>query len=238
MNYLITGATSGIGKQIFKDLVGDGDFFAVAGKTAEKIKALQEETSFTNVKYFCGDLNDNSHIEELINSADKFDGVVLCAGIPGYKPVGFVSQHLKQIMDINFFSQAYLAEQLVKKNKLNKNASVVFISSVAALNASSGLSAYAASKGALNSFARVMALEVAKKGIRVNCLCPGMVETPLALQVRKELSEEAVQQDMKRYPLGYAETTDVSGVVKFFLSDAARKITGQTLVIDGGFSIQ
>ena len=96
---------------------------------------------------------------------------------------------------------------------------------------------YSASKGAINSFAKVMALELAPKSIRVNCILPGMVWTPLI--EHSPISKEQYEEDEKRYPLGrYGKPEDVAYLAVFLLSDASSWMTGSLLTIDGGVSLR
>jgi len=102
-----------------------------------------------------------------------------------------------------------------------------------------GTAAYAGTKAALTAYAKVMALELAQKLIRINTVSPGMVKTAL-IQNQSQVSEEALQLDMQKYPLGkrYAEADEVASVIRFLLSNDSSFITGADIVVDGGFSIQ
>ena len=97
---------------------------------------------------------------------------------------------------------------------------------------------YSASKSALSGFAKVLALELSSQKIRVNSISPGMVRTPMADQTAKILSEDAIKEDEKKYPLGYGEPEDISNTVIFLLSDASKWMTGSDVIIDGGYLIQ
>lgn len=130
-----------------------------------------------------------------------------------------------------------LLRLLVKKKKLADKSSVVFVSSIAGSGSFNiGNSIYGSSKAALNSMMKFCAVELAKKQIRVNCICPGMIDTPLIHN--GSLSEEQLQKDMETYPLKrYGTPNDIANGAIYLLSDASSWITGHTLVIDGGKTI-
>jgi NAD(P)-dependent dehydrogenase (short-subunit alcohol dehydrogenase family) len=127
---------------------------------------------------------------------------------------------------------------LVKKKLLQKYASVVMLASIDGIQTySGGNSIYGASKSALNAFMRFAAKELAIRKIRVNSICPAMVETPL---IHGEIISDAqLLEDKKRYPLGrYGKPEDIAYAAIYLLSDAASWVTGQSLVLDGGISMK
>ena len=129
--------------------------------------------------------------------------------------------------------------ELVRSNKIAKSASIVFLSSITgAMIGMKGITSYAASKASLLGAAKVMALELAHKNIRVNCVAPGMVNTEL-VRGAGYLSEEDKKIDMARYPLGrrYAEPEEVAGTISFLIGKDSSFITGQTIIVDGGFTL-
>jgi NAD(P)-dependent dehydrogenase (short-subunit alcohol dehydrogenase family) len=140
-------------------------------------------------------------------------------------------------MNSNFVSSAILTKMLLRTKKINKEASIIFISSRGADRPTVGNAMYSASKGAINSFAKVMALELASQKIRVNCILPGMVWTPLL--AHSSLSIEQYKEDEKRYPLGrYGKPDDIAFLVIYLLSDSSKWMTGSNLTIDGGISLK
>ena len=126
---------------------------------------------------------------------------------------------------------------MLKKKKLNKQASIVFVSSIAAQHPYKGGAAYAASKAALEAFARTLALEVAHRKIRVNCIAPAMVQTQMYEATKAAVSAKAMEKDAARYPLGIGQSDDVANTSIFLLSDASKWITGQTIRLDGGLML-
>ena len=127
---------------------------------------------------------------------------------------------------------------LYKKKKIAKNASLVLLSSLGGTQIfSGGNGIYGASKSALNSIMKFAAKEFSSRKVRVNSICPGMVDTPLIH--RGTITEEQLLEDQKRYPLGrYGKPEDIAYAAIYLLSDASSWVTGQALVLDGGLSIK
>jgi NAD(P)-dependent dehydrogenase (short-subunit alcohol dehydrogenase family) len=140
----------------------------------------------------------------------------------------------ENIRKINLDSVLVLFSELLKKKKINKNASVVFISSISAIRGAKGNGLYAITKAALDGISKVYANELSSKLIRVNSIQPGMVETDMSMLAENILSKETMDIDRSKYPLGYGETKDIALPVIFLLSNASKWITGQSIVIDGG----
>jgi NAD(P)-dependent dehydrogenase (short-subunit alcohol dehydrogenase family) len=166
--------------------------------------------------------------------------LVNAAGVIGIKPFQFIlEQEIKNMFEVNFFSPVLLTQQIIKKKLLNKNSSIVFISSLAGnVIVSRGNASYSSSKSALTAIAKTMALELAQKKIRVNSILPGMVKTEMMESFLKSLTTEQLEEDEKKYPLGYGSTQDVANGVIYLLSDASKWLTGSSLIMDGGYSLQ
>ena len=141
------------------------------------------------------------------------------------------------MFDVNFFAPVELLRMMYKKKVLQKGASVVLIASIGGTHSfMPGNGVYGASKAALNSVMKYAAREYASRKVRVNSICPGMVDTPLIH--RGTITEEQLAEDAKRYPLGrYGHPDDIANGAIYLLSDASAWLTGHDLVIDGGFSI-
>jgi len=137
----------------------------------------------------------------------------------------------------NVISGFELARMISKKKYLDENgASFVFISSVIGTLGQPGKIAYCSSKGALISGAKAMALELARKNIRVNCILPGHVKTEMANRLFENISEKSKKEIMDMHPLGLGIPEDIANASAFLLSDASRWITGTILIVDGGYS--
>ena len=184
------------------------------------------------------DLTSAEELEQLVKSLPQLDGAVLCAGNSVTLPLQFGSRDkFDEMFDVNFFAPVELLRLMYKKKVLQKGASVVLIASIGGTHSfMPGNGVYGASKAALNSIMKYAAREFSPRKIRVNSICPGMVDTPLIH--RGTITEEQLAEDAKRYPLGrYGRPDDIANGALFLLSDASSWLTGHDLVIDGGFSI-
>ena len=236
---LITGASSGIGRGIAVACAEAGARCVLVARNQERLAAVREE---------CGegadhrveqvDLSDPSQIQDLVVRLPQLDGAVLCAGISDkHTPLKFLSSEcIDQILSVNVKAPIFLLAQMSKRNKLNKGASVVLMSSIASFHSTPAHSIYSASKGALTAFAKGAALDLAGKKIRVNSIAPGMVNTPLI--DFSNISEEQRKENEARYPLKrYGEPADIASAALYLLSDASQWVTGSQLVVDGGITI-
>ena len=184
------------------------------------------------------DLTSQEDVEQLIASLPALDGAVLCAGNSTTLPLQFGSREkFDEMFDVNFFAPVELLRLMYKKKVLQKGASVVMIASIGGTHSfMPGNGVYGASKAALNSVMKYAAREYSSRKIRVNSICPGMVDTPLIH--RGTITEEQLAEDAKKYPLGrYGYPEDIANGAIYLLSDASSWLTGHDLVIDGGFSI-
>jgi len=235
---LITGASSGIGKSIAIECSKMGAKLVITGRNSERLSDTYHQLYETGHQQIIADLNDELQVKKLVEQIPNLHGVVLCAGIDKRMPVKFLNREdFDKIMQTNFFSPSLLAQLLLKRKKIEKKSSIVIISSIAAFAADMGHAMYSASKGALNSFARVMALELAPQQIRVNCIQPGVVDTNMLQS--GILTEEQFREEEKRYPLGrFGKPEDIAYSAIYLLSDATSWVTGSSLIIDGGITLK
>lgn len=235
---LVTGASSGIGKCTAIECSKMGANVILTARNVERLTETLSMMEGENHKIVVCDQTIEEQIEGLVKEIVKIDGLFLCSGIGKTLPFQFCSKDkFNEVYDVNFFAPIELLRLLVKKKKLADKASVIFVSSVAGSGSFNiGNSVYGSSKAALNSMMKFCAVELAKKQIRVNCICPGMIDTPLIHN--GSISEEQLQKDMDTYPLKrYGTPNDIANGAIFLLSDASSWITGHTLVIDGGKTI-
>jgi NAD(P)-dependent dehydrogenase (short-subunit alcohol dehydrogenase family) len=239
---LVTGASSGIGKST---AINASKLGATVVITARDEQRLQEtfdslDRGATDAhKMILADLTVAEDVKRLLSEVPALDGLVLCAGKGLTLPLQFATRDkFDDIFDVNFYAPVELLRMLFKKKLLQKNASVVLLASLGGTQIfSGGNGIYGASKAALNSIMRFAAKEFAGRKIRVNSICPGMVDTPLIH--RGTISDEQLLEDQKRYPLGrYGTPEDIAFAAIYMLSDAASWLTGQSIVLDGGISIK
>ncbi len=240
---LITGASSGIGRATAVECSKMGARLIITGRNKERLNETLFLLEGTQHSTIIADLTTNEGIDEVIMQSDNIDGVVFSAGVAMVLPFQNCNiERIRNLMEVNFFSPAELARQLVKKKKLSSSAvSFVFISSIAGTQISiPGSSVYGASKAAITGLIKGMALELAAKKIRVNAISPGMIETEMTDETKELVSEEAIEIDKKRYPLGhrYGTPQEVAYAAIYLLSDASSFTTGSNLLIDGGYTLQ
>lgn len=235
---LITGASSGIGRGTCINCSKMGASIHLLARNADRLSEtlsqLDGENHVKHIVDLCSTEDINALVDEQI---PNLDGVVLCAGIIKTMPVKNITEEaMTDIFNANILGNIKLVSRLLKKKKLNAGASVVMISSVSTFNVKIGNSLYSATKGAMNSFAKATALEVARQKIRVNCIQPGFV--PTSILENHGLGEDALKWYAERHPLGFGTPNDIANACIYLLSDAARWVTGSIFTIDGGYTLQ
>jgi NAD(P)-dependent dehydrogenase (short-subunit alcohol dehydrogenase family) len=238
---VVTGATSGIGLSLCLELSRLGAVVLAIGRNTSSLEKLQEdESNIVPVQYDLCILDGiETMIEAFVDVHGKIDGFVHCAGVEETIPLMmYTPNKILNIFTVNVFSGIELLRIISKKKMTNDSASIVFISSVMGELGQSGKVGYCSSKAAIAGVVKSSALELAKRAIRINSILPGIVKTSLSQKLFSSLPMESVQQIEKMHPLGFGETSDVVPILIFLLSDKSRWITGQSVVIDGGYSIQ
>ena len=235
---LVTGASSGIGQATAWACGRMGASVVITGRNAERLGETFDQLLCPDKRQIVADMTVNADVERLVASLPPLDGAVLCAGNSMTLPLQFgTREKFDEMFNVNFFAPIELLRLMYKKKVLQKGASVVLIASIGGTHSfMPGNGVYGASKAALNSVMRYAAREYASRKVRVNSICPGMVDTPLIH--RGTITEEQLAEDAKRYPLGrYGHPEDIANGAIYLLSDASSWLTGHDLVIDGGFSI-
>lgn len=235
---LVTGASSGIGKAIAIECSKMGASVIITARNEQRLHETLLEMEGEQNKSIIADLSIDEDIDRLVNEIPKIDGIVHCAGFTIPKPFNFISKaDVDSVMKVNFTTPVFLTQKLLKTKKINKKASIVFISSISGVYVSyTAGSLYSASKGAVNGIVKGMAIELATKQIRVNSVNPGMIETNILSS--GVVSEEQLNEDKKRYPLKrYGKPEEVAYAVIYLLSDASSWTTGSNILIDGGYTL-
>ena len=235
---LVTGASSGIGRETALACARMGASVVITGRDADRLGKTFEQLESSGNTQILADMTNKEDVESLVASLPLLDGAVLCAGNSITLPLQFgTREKFDEMFDVNFFAPIELLRLVYKKKVLQKGASVVLIASIGGTHSfMPGNGVYGASKAALNSVMKYAAREYASRKIRVNSICPGMVDTPLIH--RGTITEEQLAEDAKRYPLGrYGHPEDIANGAIYLLSDDSSWLTGHDLVIDGGFSI-
>lgn len=238
-NFVIVGASSGIGKQIAVDIVNEGGTALAIARNTERLAELREFAP-GSIYTESVDVRDAGKLEQSINDFvaqnGKIHGSVYTAGISRVTPLkSHAGDDAREIMDINYWGFVHSMKILTRTRYSADGCSHVVISSVAGHTGEAGNFAYSASKSAIMNSVRTFAKEIYKRGCRVNSVSPGFVNTSLSDEFfeKRGLSERI----KAKHLLGFGECVDISGIVLFLLSDRSRWITGQDFVIDGGYLV-
>lgn len=231
---LVTGASSGIGRGIAICCAHNGATVVITGRNENRLKeTLKQMPGEGHVMIVC-ELTQTEALKQFAAGLPQLDGIVHCAGIGQRIPVKLLTESdVDQVMNVNFKAPVLLQTALIQTKKIKKGASVVFVASIASWSPSIGNSIYSASKGAIISYANCLALELAPRKIRVNCISPAMVWTDLIL--KDGLEEEQLRADENNYPLKrYGQPEDIANLAVYMLSDASIWMTGSNVKISGG----
>ena len=240
----ITGISSGIGEACARRCVAEGA--SVAGfdlQDPEENFWKEVEAGAARSFFMKGDVEDEAALERFANEASKAlggaDGLVNSAGIGGGGPVHLVqSEDWARVLGVNLTGTFLACKKVLPLMLEGGGGSVVNIASVEGIEGFEGGSVYNASKGGVVLLTRNMAIDYARKDIRVNSVCPGFIETPLANQLLGLEPMRAVRDRIEdAHQLGrFGKPEEVANGIVFLLSDEASFITGHSLVIDGGFT--
>lgn len=235
---LVTGASSGIGRATAIECSKLGAKLIITGRNIERLDETWEQLEGEGHLKIIANLTIENQQGDIVNSLPEIDGLVNSAGILKSLPFNFIrKKDLLEVFDTNFFAPVLLSQRIIKARKFKKGGSIVFISSIEGpLITHTGNSIYSASKSAVSAIAKSMAIELASKSIRVNCVLPGMTETPL-INI-DFITKDQVEADKSLYPLRrYGKAEEIALSVIYLLSDASSWVTGSNLVIDGGITL-
>lgn len=237
---LVTGASSGIGRAVAIECAAMGAQVIITARNEERLKetaAMMERSD--SVRILTAELCDLDSLKQLVDQLPLLDGMVLCAGINETVPVQFCTpKKFTKMFNIDFFAPAELVRLIQKSKKINAGGSIVTISSAGgnfAINIGNGM--YGAAKSALSTWCKFLAQEMAVRKIRVNTICPGMVNTPMIAS--GTISDEQLALDREKYLLKrFGDPQEIALACIYFLSDASSWVTGTDFLIDGGYNLR
>lgn len=233
---VVTGGASGIGLAVTERLLDDGWPVAVLDADADALAAAEEAFSQENAIFVAADVTDEEQLgeafDEVVDRLGLIGGLVNSAGIARDLPADETSAELfRQILDVNLVG-SFLAARCALE-RMGAGLSIVNIASVSGLRANRGRVAYGASKAGVKMMSEVLALEFGGRGVRVNCVAPGPIQTPMVAKLHAAEDRKAW---LARVPQArYGEPEEVAAAIAFLLSPEASYINGHTLAVDGGF---
>ena len=239
---LITGASSGIGQAIALALGRHGAFTILVGRSETRLAQTAEKLASGAFRIVRHDLNDLQGIMPLIRSLARDVGPLygFChsAGIVETQPLSSVGlEGLEALWRVNFMAGLEAARAVCRRDVIEDGGgSVLFVSSIYARIGMPGQISYSATKGAVTSVVRTLAMELARRKICVNSISPGLVETDMISRSFAKLSAEQIDALKAEYPLGTGRPEDVGRAAAFLLAPQSRWITGIDLVVDGGYT--
>jgi NAD(P)-dependent dehydrogenase (short-subunit alcohol dehydrogenase family) len=238
---VLSGASSGIGKAIAQQLNALGANLIVIGRSRDALEQLSLNLSQDRCKTLCLDLNNIGDIQpalqKTLEETGKIYGFCHSAGTVTTMPLN-ASKHdlVSKMMLVNFHAGLEIARVVSGRRVMEESGSMVFISSIYARVGAAGQIAYCASKGAVVSAVRAMAVELARRRIRVNSVSPGFVTTKMTEKATSQLNVSQVDAILQKHPLGPGSPEDVARAVAFLLAPQNKWITGTDFVLDGGFT--
>tara|TARA_B100001250_G_scaffold300104_1_gene261776 strand:- start:10867 stop:11625 length:759 start_codon:yes stop_codon:yes gene_type:complete len=240
---IVTGAGSGIGQQITKDLISSGAVVAALGRNIDKLKSI-ETNKTQNLHSFECDISIEENVESTFKEVhEKISvpyGLVNCAGInPSRNAISETeSKHWDETIAVNLTGTFNCIKHIIGFLKSKNEGSIVNISSIAGISALEKRSAYTASKAGVIGLTKSTAIDYSQFNIRVNCVCPGYVETPLVSNYLEGLKPDEEESLVKSHLLGrLGSVNDISNAVNFLLSPESSWITGAIVPVDGGFTL-
>jgi NAD(P)-dependent dehydrogenase (short-subunit alcohol dehydrogenase family) len=234
---IITGASSDIGTAIAIELDRLGAKLILHASSPLSVEKLIQRFGQKH-QVVAADFSSPSELHGALKDAlknTKLDGYVNCAGVRSRRPLKLLKpEHISEVMTINFTSYLEMLRMITKRGQFNEGLSIVAISSIAAQSGGPGVTAYAASKAAVDAANRCLSKELHKKNIRLNSVVCGQVNTSAydELMASKTDKEDKI---LERQFMGLAEPENISDIVLFLLSEKSKFITGSCMNADGGY---
>ncbi len=239
---LITGASSGIGRQCAISCSKMGALVVLFGRDKDRLKETRS-VMLNNESHliYCIDLTEYENvgriIENIVIQNGRISGLINCAGISTTLPFNSLNpERIEHFFRTNVMSAVSMTKYVVKAAHFSESGgSVIFISSVMGSVGATGKTLYSMTKGSINSLVKSLALELAPKKIRVNSISPGVVKTPMSNNSVYNMDGKSMSRVQIQHPLGIGLPEDIANACIFLLSDASRWVTGSNLIVDGGY---
>ena len=232
---LVTGASSGIGREIAVTFARRGATVVLSARNEERLAETLSRMPPRDHTVIRADITDAAERTALADQVGALDGVVHSSGTSVLSPIRLATEkHVRELFALNYEGPMLLTQRLLYKKAVQNGGSILFLASIAAHIGVAGVGVYSGTKAALLASIRCLALEVVKNKIRVNCLSPSLVASPLLDLMAQNVSLEEKSRD---HPLGLGTPADVANAAVYFISDASRWVTGTTLIMDGGLTI-
>jgi NAD(P)-dependent dehydrogenase (short-subunit alcohol dehydrogenase family) len=237
---LVTGSSSGLGKQTAITASQYGARVIITGRNAQRLEETFKSLHGEGHLQILADLTIQADIDRLVAELPLLNGLVHSTGISDLTPARFITREIiSETFRISFDASVLLTAGILGKKKLaNGSSSIVFISSLSTRYAFIGGAMYISAKAALEAYARVLALELAPRGTRVNCVAPAFVRTPMLDETAENSSQAVVEKIEQIQLLGFGDPVDVANTIVFFLSDASKWVSAASLVLGGGLNVQ
>ena len=241
--YLITGAASGIGRAVSLLLSEFGAELVLLDVNERGLLDVVAQCK-SSANYLVLDISRNDilkdEVKRMVNTTGKLNGFVHCAGIPYISPLNVINaDRADKLYKINTYAAIELAKICSSKSVYSgKSGAFVLISSVYGIVGSAANVAYAMSKGAIISITKSLAIELAPKDIRVNCVAPGFIKTNMMDDISGAFDADYKTHLENLHPLGLGCAEDIANAILYMLSDMSRWVTGSVLTVDGGFTAQ
>lgn len=245
-NVIITGGCSGIGENVALSFQNEGANVLILD--INKSKGIYLENQYQNVKFYEVDLKNNVKCKMILNEIKrkfkKIDILINNAGIENNESIHTISEaSFDNVMKTNLYSMYNVSKYVLQMMIVQKKGVIINLCSVGGILAWPQIPVYNISKGAVLQFTKSLALEYSHFGIRVNCVSPGLIMTPLneeSFKKQEGTFKEIIDRKTKDVPLGFlGKPEDISEAILFLASERkAKYITGANLVIDGGYSIK
>lgn len=232
---LVTGASSGLGRQTAITASEYGARLIITGRNARRLDETFWALHGEGHRQIQADLTIQPDIDRLVDGLPVLDGLVHSTGISELSPARFINEDtISRTFSISFNASVLLTAGILAKKKLAKGtSSIVFISSISTMYPFVGGAMYISAKAAIEAYARVLTLELASRGTRVNCVAPAFVRTPMLDETAENFSREVVDKIEKRQLLGLGDPIDVANTIVYYLSDASKWVSGTNLVLGG-----